>query len=122
MSNCDIRENCDMCDREFFNKEEVIQGFCKMCYIWMTEKKNVQRCSNCHIYPVAEKQLCGFTDWCEICDSTLWSAADNDQNTQKDDMTDIHCCDSCEKKYDRETEKNPCKIWYCDTCYNCIMT
>lgn len=118
MSN--LLENCDMCEREFFNNEEVIQGFCKMCYLWMTEKKKIPMCSNCHTNPVAEKQLCGFTDWCEVCDSTLWSVADNDQNKQEA-FTDIHCCDYCKTNYDRETSKNPCSGWYCDECYNTIM-
>lgn len=112
--------NCDMCEMKF-DKYQMVQGFCKICYNWMTDKKKMPKCSNCHIYPVAEKQLCGFTDWCEICDSTLWSTADNDQNKHTDTLTDIQSCDSCEKKYDREKTKNLCKSWYCDECYDLVM-
>ena len=118
MSNCDIRENCDMCEREFFNNEEVIQGLCKMCYIWMTKKEPIPMCSNCQTNPVAEKQLCGFTDWCEICDTTLWSVADNDQNKH----TDIHCCEYCKKDYDRTKVKLPNNVWYCDECYDWLIS
>ena len=114
--------NCDICER-MFDKSQMVQGiFCKMCYFWMTEKKNVPRCSNCHIYPVAEKQLCGFTDWCEVCDSTLWSVADNDQNKQENTITDIQCCDYCKTNYDRTKVKLPNNVWYCDECYDWLIS
>ena len=32
-------------------------------------------CSNCGKYEVAKTQLCGFNDWCEECDISLWSTA-----------------------------------------------
>ena len=30
-------------------------------------------CSNCDKYEVAKTHLCGFNDWCEECDTSLWS-------------------------------------------------
>lgn len=30
-------------------------------------------CSNCEKYEVAKTHLCGFNDWCEECDTSLWS-------------------------------------------------
>ena len=30
-------------------------------------------CSNCDKYEVAKTHLCGFKDWCEECDTSLWS-------------------------------------------------
>jgi hypothetical protein len=30
-------------------------------------------CSNCHKYEVAKTQFCGYKDWCEQCDISLWS-------------------------------------------------
>ena len=33
-------------------------------------------CSNCGKYEVAKTHLCGFNDWCEECDISLWSTRD----------------------------------------------
>ena len=32
-------------------------------------------CSNCDKCEVAKTHLCGFKDWCEECDTSLWSTA-----------------------------------------------
>jgi hypothetical protein len=34
-------------------------------------------CSNCEKYEVAKTHLCGFNDWCEECDTSLWSTAND---------------------------------------------
>lgn len=39
-------------------------------------------CSNCDKYEVAKTHLCGFNDWCEECDTSLWSTR-NEETTNE---------------------------------------
>ena len=77
---------CDLCDKKLDVNKIIQNGYylhCKSCYIWLTikydSKTNGVMCSNCKINPVAKKHLCGFTDWCSFCDTTLWSTKDDDK-------------------------------------------
>ncbi len=81
---------CDLCERKLESKNIIKNGIychCKSCYAWLNTVpepepepiKKTNMCSNCKINPVAKKHLCGFTDWCEYCDATLWSTKDDDK-------------------------------------------
>ena len=90
MSTNSYKIRCDLCDKKH-DVQNIIQNgtywHCISCYIWLTIKYDSESdsdtkgvmCSNCDKNPVAEKQLCGFTDWCVICDTTLWSMRDHDK-------------------------------------------
>jgi hypothetical protein len=39
----------------------------------MPSPTQLQLCSNCKCEPVAREVKCGFEDWCERCDQTLFS-------------------------------------------------
>lgn len=81
---------CDLCEKNI-NVQNIIKNgnywHCNSCYNWLTavpkpETKAI--CSNCEINPVGEKHLCGFTDWCEFCDVSLWSMRDNDKSYERE--------------------------------------
>ena len=33
-------------------------------------------CSNCHCHPIADRVICGFEDWCSVCDTSLHAAGE----------------------------------------------
>jgi len=82
---------CDLCDKKL-DVQKIIQNgnycHCKSCYIWLTIKYDSESetsgimCSNCKINPISKKHLCGFTDWCAYCDTTLWSTKDDDKKVE----------------------------------------
>ena len=58
-------------------------------------------CSNCGKYEVAKTHLCGFNDWCEECDTSLWSTANevtaNEVTSNKDEYEELDYCEECYK-------------------------
>lgn len=77
---------CDLCEQKI-NIQNGNYLHSSSCYTWLTTNKDSSKtisdtkelmCSNCNKNPIAEKQLCGFTDWCAYCDTTLWSMRDDD--------------------------------------------
>jgi len=56
-------------------------------------------CSNCDKYEVAKTHLCGFKDWCEECDTSLWSTRDKDEVTATTTTTNDEELDYCEECY-----------------------
>jgi hypothetical protein len=81
---------CDLCERKLESKNIIKNGIychCKSCYTWLNTVpepepqpiKKMNMCSNCELRPVAKTHLCGFTDWCQYCDATLWSTKDDEK-------------------------------------------
>ena len=86
MSSTNTSLCCDLCERKLDVQKIIKNGnycHCKSCYTWLNTvpepKKKMNMCSNCELRPVAKTHLCGFTDWCEYCDATLWSTKDDDK-------------------------------------------
>jgi hypothetical protein len=48
-------------------------------------------CSNCGKYEVAKTHLCGFNDWCEECDTSLWSTANDVTDCKRSDFKRSDC-------------------------------
>ena len=65
---------------------------------------SVTMCSNCHIRPVADTVLCGFTDWCRECDNSLHSAEAEQKQHE------------LEKSIQTDDTPGPAIIPYCSNC------
>ena len=61
-------------------------------------------CSNCSKYEVTKTRLCGFNDWCEECDTSLWSTRDVTTTATTTTINDeeLDYCEECYKTV-RET-------------------
>lgn len=74
---------CNICEKMYDTKSitnEDNHCFCNNCYIWLTTVPESfgPMCSNCEMNEVAKTHLCGFNDWCEHCDRSLWSTAEKE--------------------------------------------
>ena len=58
-------------------------------------------CLNCNNCEVAKTHLCGFKDWCEECDTSLWSTRDVTTTTTTATATtedeELDYCEECYK-------------------------
>jgi len=62
-------------------------------------------CSNCDKNVITKLSLCGFNDWCEECDTSLWSTRDETTTTTTNDKVATN-------KYE--------ELDYCEECYKTV--
>jgi hypothetical protein len=56
-------------------------------------------CANCDKNEVATTHFCGYKDWCEECDTSLWSTRDDNVTTTTTTTTNDEELDYCEECY-----------------------
>lgn len=72
----------------------------------------VNMCSNCDKREVAKTHLCGFTDWCEECDISLWSTRDETTTTTTNDEVTANEVTANKDEYE--------ELDYCEECYKTV--
>jgi len=46
-------------------------------------------CSNCHCHPIADRVICGFEDWCSVCDTSLHAAGEEQKMESKSPTVEL---------------------------------